>query len=73
MGFYLVGNCGLESISRLQGVYIYKKYDVNNFFYEVLNNKVKENFYLLHNNTIKTISKTAKSSILIAIVYHLES
>ena len=34
---------------------------------------VKENFYLLHNNTIKTISKTAKSSVLIAIVYHLES
>ena len=34
---------------------------------------VKENFNLLHNNTIKTISNTAKSSVLIVIVYHLKS
>ena len=35
--------------------------------------KFKENFNLLHNNTMKTISNTARASVLIVIVYHLKS
>ena len=34
---------------------------------------IKENFYLVHNNTKRTISNAAKSSILIVNVYHLKS
>ena len=50
------------------------KLNYNNFkVYNNINLKLKKIFYLLHNNTIKTISKTAKSSVLIAIVYHLKS
>ena len=38
--------------------------------YKLKSNKI---FNLLHNNTTKTISKTAKSSLLMKIVYHLKS
>ena len=43
------------------------------FFNNMIKLMLKKIMTLLHNNTIKPINNTAKSSILIVILYHLKS